>query len=226
MLLFVGIQIPDYFRSAPVRLKITGNEVLTRDTVIKYLNIKKDESWFSLDPFLLSLNLKKHSWIDQVMVHRRLPQGIEVRITEKRPVAYLKTRNDLFLLGRDNLALKSLPGVKVWDLPVIVNRKLKDVKPGDVLPRSMFEKTYQLIDLLRKSEVLPLNAVSEIIVSDPLNIQLITIPDGIKIKFGFRNFADKLAALEYAMPKLEQNRKEIQYIDLRSLSGVVIKKKS
>ncbi len=221
----VCISIPKFLFSPPENLTIYGNDILTRETIINNLNIGQDESWSSLDPYILSLRLKEHPWIENVVVHRSIPLGIDVHITERVPIAYLKTKNDLFLLGKDYLVLKTLASTKVWDLPIIVDANLKDIKAGDTLSRTPLSKAFSLIELLKNNMVLPLNAVSEIIITDPFNYQLVTIPKGVRIKLGYRDFEKKLVRLGYAMPKIASWNNNVRYLDLRYSSGVVVKKK-
>jgi len=219
----VLFSLPRYFFQPADTIHIHGNHVLSEDLVKRLLDIDKETNWINLDPYLLSLNLTKHAWVDKGIVHRTFPLSIDVFITERVPIAYLKTRKGLFLLGNDCLVLKVLSPDDGWDLPVIVNNNIKDIKVKDKLSKASLSNVLKLIELLKTNKILPLDAVSEINMTDPFNIELITIPQGIKIKLGYENFERKLSKLHYFKPTLKKLNKKIKYLDLRYNQGVVIR---
>ncbi len=228
LFLVILFQVPKYF-SKPVdksKIKIYGHEVLSQEIIVGQLNISDQESWFDIDPFVISSRLREHPWIDFALVHKKPDLGLEITITERRPIAYLKTKEKLFFLGSDYLVLNMIPSVRVWDLVIIVNNDLKGIKAGDFLSETELNKPFKLIELLRSNTTLPLNAVSEIIIDDPLNIKLVTIPDGVIVNFGFGDFEEKLTNLYYSLPRLNRERNRLDYIDLRHERGVVIKRKT
>ncbi len=217
--------LPAYLSSPPDTIRINGNQILSEDTVLKYLNLDAEKPWFSLDPYELSVQLRNHPWIERALVHRTPPFTVDVNVTERVPTAFLKTADNLFLLGKDYLVLKRLHLSSSWDLPIIVNHKLKKINQGERLQPRDLKRAFQLISLLKIDKTLPLDAVSEIIVTDPFNIIIISSPDGIRIKFGFENFERKLDSLARLMPQIYKNLKRIEYIDLRSIRGATIKYK-
>lgn len=225
LLIKILFHLPAFLALPPESIEIQGNQILSTDSVRQYLDLNADTPWFYVDPFEMSVRLRNHPWIEKAIVHRSQPLGVSVDITERVPIAFLKTADNLYLLGRDYRVLKRLQLNGSWDLPIIVNRSLKELGPGDRLPPRDLRRAFQLISLLKKDKTLPLDAVSEIIVTDPFNIILISSPDGIRIKFGFENFEKKLASLSRLMPLVAKNLKRIQYIDLRSIRGAAVKYK-
>ncbi len=227
-LLFMKIayHLPGQFSSPPDTLNIQGNRILSADSIRQYLHLNEQRAWFSLDPYLMSIQLRKHAWIEKALVHRSLPLTIDVHVTERVPVAYLKTADKLFLLGEDFLVLKKFQSSGSWDLPIIVNRSLSNIEPGDKLPPTELKRAFRLMATLKENKILPLGAISEIHITDPFNIVLVTSPDGIRIIIGFENFEKKLASLSHIMSEISTNRTRIKYIDLRNIRGVVVKYRS
>ena len=221
----LAFHLPDFLSQPPNTINVHGNKILTEYDVKQYLDLSTDHPWFNLDPYELSIRLRNHPWIEKALIHRTPPLAVDVHITERIPTAFLQTANRLFLLGEDYRVLKRLELNGSWDLPIIVNRRLTDIKPGDELQPRDLKKAFQLITLLREDKTLPLDAVSEVIISDPFNIVLVTSPDGIPIKFGFEKFEQKLKALSRLMPQITKNRKRIKYIDLRYIRGAAVKYK-
>jgi hypothetical protein len=212
-----------YLNRSPENIRVFGNRILTTDDLVQQLRIQESQSWLSIDPYRLSLQLKQHCWVDKAMVHRSFPLSIDVYVVERVPMAYLKTADDLLLLGSDRLVLKTLPG-GIWDLPIIVNQRLKAVAPGTLLAEASLIRALHLMSLLEKDPVLPLTAVSEIDITDPFNTELVTMPYGIRLKMGFEDFERKLAAIKIALPYFADVVGNIDYLDLRTVRGVVLKK--
>ena len=79
------------------------------------------------------------------------------------------------------------------------------------------------MQVLESSEALPLAAVSEIRLTDPLNLTLVTLPEGIRIKLGYSDYEQKLDRLKRALPEIAKRAKRIESIDLRNFQGVALK---
>ena len=58
-----------------------------------------------------------------------------------------------------------------------------------------------------------------------MNIELVTIPDAIRIKLGADHFRQKLINLQEALPTLAKEKGNIRYIDLRYERAVVFRRR-
>ena len=219
---FIAVQIPRHLLSPVKSVRIHGNELIDKTVIAKYLGIYEDQSWLSTDPYELSIRVKELPWIEEATVRKNLASGLDIHVSERRPVAYLKAKDRLAMICSDYLILERIDKKRGWDLPVIVHNGLDMPVSGRYLKSEDLNGAFRLMDLLRDSTVLPLDAVSEVFVDDPLNMELITIPDGIKVKLGFRNFREKLRNLELASSKIDGMRHKISIIDLRHRRGVVV----
>lgn len=227
LILIVSFNLPDYF-SKPVvsgQISITGNEILPEEEIIEYLNLKDLGLWHQVDPYLLSVRLNQHPWIETASVHRTTNHGISIQVHETKPVAYLKTKEQLYLLSPDCRILSRKASNRWNDLPIIVQNHLGKIEPGSYLPKVELGKAFEILEILSKSDSLPKNAISEINITDPLNTVLVTIPYGINIKLGAGQYHSKLANLKSALPVLLKERGNIRYIDLRYQKAIVYKKK-
>ncbi|MDH5561079.1 MAG: FtsQ-type POTRA domain-containing protein [Deltaproteobacteria bacterium] len=221
--IFVLSKIPGHLLSPVKDIRITGNETLSKELIVRQLDITADHTWIGLDPYELSRRLKTIPWIDSVMVKRNYALGLDIFIKEKKPVAFFKTGKGLFLLSTDNLVLSSRLDGREWNLPVIVDNRVRDLKVGDYLEETELNNAHRFISFLSSNPVLSIDSISEINITNPFNLQAITMPDGILIKFGYKDFDEKLRRLYYALPEIMKLKSKIDYIDLRNQSGVVIK---
>ncbi|MBT4527860.1 MAG: FtsQ-type POTRA domain-containing protein [Deltaproteobacteria bacterium] len=223
-ILFLLIQIPGKITSPLKNIMIHGNNILDKTTIAKYLGVYPDQSWFDIDPYVFSTRLKQLNWVDTVIVRKNFWEGIDVTITERSPIAFLRVKDKTWFICEDGLILDLIQQKKAWDLPVIVNDSLSEVREGEYLNLELLSDAVDIIKLLNKNSILPISTISEIIITDPINIKLISIPYGIEIRLGYENFDLKLARLSRAIPKLNDYIHNIDYIDLRHSDGVVFKK--
>ncbi len=228
MLLIYGISfLPSYLKQPikPQYISVSGNNLLSTETILNYLPIYKNTRWIDIDSFEFSHYLSSHPWIEKAQIQRKANMGLDINIVEVSPIAYLKSKNRLFLLSRNYRLLNLERSGKGWDLPVIVNNELEKLKPGDILPKTTLSKAFELVELLENHPILPLNAVSEIDITDPLNIQLVVMPNSVRIKLGSSNYNGKLLNLQDVMQVLEGEGANIRYIDLRYKRAVVFRRK-
>ena len=224
ILFYVSFQIPNYIYQPINKIEINGNHLISDQTILELLDLDRKQSWFELDPFLLTLRLKELKWIEHATVQKTIPLSVTIQIVEKNPLAVLRTEEQLLLLGKDLHILPYIENNHSWDLPIIVYEKLGLLKVGEKINNVAVHQAIRLMELLESSDALPLSSVSEIHLEEPLNILLVTIPDGIRIKMGYDKYEKKLYRLAASLPIINSTRKEIEYIDLRSNRGTVIKK--
>lgn len=223
LLLKLLFHVPEYMERPVAVINVHGANVLSAESVRQFLNLDAGIPWFSLDPYALSVQLREHPWIDQALVHRSLPLTLDIHVTEREPIAFLQSADALFLLGSDFRLLRRQQSGQSWDLPIIVDRNLKGVTVGNQVAPRLLRRAFSLVELLKKDRTLPLDAVSEIIITDPFNMIVVSSPNGIRIRFGFEEFERKLACLSRLMPKIAENHARIDYIDLRAIRGGAIK---
>ena len=227
LIIFCVAVIPDYLSKPidPTKIAVKGNKILDADSLLERLKLKINSPWNEIDPFELSVLLSKHPWISHASVHKTINRGLSIAIKERVPIAYLKIRNDMYLLGDDNRVLSLITSGGNWDLYTIVNDSLTDTKPGDFIPKFQLSKVKELVEIIRHDNVLKIDFISEIDISDPFNIVLTTIPHGIKIKMGTEGFKKKLINLKNALPVLTREQNNLRFIDLRYSQSVVFRRK-
>ncbi|MGH7236656.1 MAG: cell division protein FtsQ/DivIB [Nitrospiraceae bacterium] len=99
---------------------VVGAATLSRQEVVERLGLQPGETFLSVDVKKLTDRLEAHPWIKEATVSRRLPQTLVVGITERRPVAVLRTPSWALLLDADAHALSALKDSEDPGLPVLV----------------------------------------------------------------------------------------------------------
>jgi cell division protein FtsQ len=83
------------------RLQIAGNRRARTEEVLSTLSPWLGRNLLTLDLSPLAARLAAHPWIDRVTISKRFPDGLLIRITERRAVALYREREGLWWLGSD-----------------------------------------------------------------------------------------------------------------------------
>ncbi len=225
LLILVPLVWAPFYLSRPLRaIAVEGNRVLSAQEVAARLRMEPSPLWIGLDPYELETQILEEPWVQSVNIKKTSTLGLLVAVTERQPVAYFKAQNGLFLLDSDQMVLVRPSLWGGWDLPVFTDLNLK-VNAGDKLVSSGVYRALELTKLLDQDPVLPLSAVSEFLVGDPMNLSLITQPGGLEVRLGFEGLEEKLARLHQASGEIKKREDRLAYIDLRHPQGIVIKRK-
>ena len=113
-------------------VSITGLRYLDRGEVLELMEITDETSiWTDRDRWLVPL--REHPLVHDVSLRRRMPGTLELRITERRPVALVATPT-LEPVDADGVLLPIDPAEDRLDLPVVMNSE--PVAPGSrLVPR-------------------------------------------------------------------------------------------
>jgi len=171
--------------------------------------------------FLLPLNERRNQlmaidWVEEASVSKIWPNTVIVRLTERRPVAFVRLpaahRNgspQFALIDRNGIILRPLVQER-FTLPLVAGIRETE-EPGD--RRLRIRKALAMFnDLGSLAE-----AVSEIDVSDPVNLVASEKIDGrvVTLKLGDENFKSRVSYFISAYPEIKARRPDANVFDLR-----------
>jgi cell division septal protein FtsQ len=83
------------------RLEIAGNRRARTGEVLSALSPWVGRNLLTLDLSPLARRVASHPWIERVTISKRFPDGLAVRVSERRAVALLREADRLWWLGSD-----------------------------------------------------------------------------------------------------------------------------
>lgn len=127
----------DYFlgscESYRVRaIQVVGLERLDSDEIIKKSGINNGTPLFQIDLKEIGERLRTHPWIHTATAVRRLPDTIELRIKERKPVAFLNT-GIIWTVTADSILLPLENFNQSWDMPLLRAQNTSSLIEGDSL---------------------------------------------------------------------------------------------
>ncbi len=88
-------------RFAVSRFEVSGNTRVRTEEILDVLSGWSGRNLVALDLAPLAMRLAQHPWIDRVTLSKRFPDGLVVRVTERRAVAIYRDGESFFWVGEN-----------------------------------------------------------------------------------------------------------------------------
>jgi cell division protein FtsQ len=102
------------------RVVVEGRQNMPRDTILAALDLKLGTPMLAVDPQAIKARLQGLGWIRAVAVERRLPDEVDVRITEAVPVAIWQHDGNFELVDLEGKPIGGAGLGRFAQLPVLV----------------------------------------------------------------------------------------------------------
>jgi cell division septal protein FtsQ len=127
-----------------IHVKMEGLERLTREEVLRAASIEEGMSIFSLDERDAGVRLRRHPWIREASVRKRMPDSVAIEIVEREFVALLWS-GSLYRVDADGTVFEKHPSGAMLDR-VIITGIDESLMGGDrEILRSELRKIIQIL---------------------------------------------------------------------------------
>ena len=200
-------------------IRVSTDGLLTRLQVLEIMEIEEGRNIFSIDLAKARTALDALPQVERLEVRRILPDRIDIRISERQPVAWVAKAADSELGLNSGAYLVDTRGYvmrmrKVMPehlaLPIITGVVMEDVAPGQKLPTSEALAALELIrasveDVRWQPRVVDVSKGYCLVVTDQRRA---------KITFGFDNIEGQLSRLRQLIDFVEPTQREFQSVNL------------
>lgn len=100
-------------------VRVIGNKRLSTPEVVRASGVKRGMNLLKLPVATVRKRLLANPWIKEATVDRRLLSTLELRVTERKPVAVLTAGGGFYLVDDASFAIAKVPGTENSLLPVI-----------------------------------------------------------------------------------------------------------
>jgi cell division septal protein FtsQ len=111
------------------QIVVRGLRVIPEADALKLSGIETGIALYGVAVEAAKKRLETHPWIKYAYVRRRIPDTIEIRITEREPVAALRG-NEMLMITADGVVVAPIGANWVWDLPLLTPPQPIKPKPG------------------------------------------------------------------------------------------------
>ncbi len=126
--------------------EVTGNTKITDKQILEASDLDIGDNLFRFNLKKTKDKIKAITYIDSVKIVRWLPDGIKITVTERTPVAALKSATGFLTV---DVKGKIIESVKKTSLPVIENIKTATLKPGEFLNEKQVQQIEELVEVAR-----------------------------------------------------------------------------
>jgi cell division protein FtsQ len=207
------------------QIDLTGNHVVAREAVVNVFYPDRGRSVLRVPLDDRRSKIEEIGWVESASVQRILPNRLRVEITERTPVAFARSGNEIVLIDAHGVLL---------DRPTDADMRFPIVSGvSDALSREERERRMQIYEeLVRDLNTVNAdssNQLSEVDLSNVKNVRIVMagIPGGnatqaVTIKFGSGDFTSKYRMLVENFAQWQANAGCVRSVDLQYTRQVVV----
>ncbi|MGC1483767.1 MAG: FtsQ-type POTRA domain-containing protein [Candidatus Acidiferrum sp.] len=216
---------PQVLLLKPDQIELTGNHIVGREAVLQPFARDRNRSVLRIPLDARRSQLEQLPWVESASVQRILPNRIHVELTERTPVAFLRSGAELALIDAHGVILDR-PAGEDLHFPIVTG--LPDSMPREEREKRM--QTYQEFlsdaDLVRSGSS---DRVSEVDLSNAKDLRVVmtglasaTDSQAVTVHFGNSDFTGKYRMLIDNFAQWQANAGRVQSIDLQYSRQVVV----
>jgi cell division septal protein FtsQ len=211
---------PDY-RLSTIEVQTDG--ALPREQILKTADLHEGENIFRVSLARVHDTLQQLPQVDDVQVVRKLPAEIDIKVIERKPVAWITTEKQIsnpfasdaaFLVDARGVLMKEkklLP--EYLGLPLISGCTSESLEPGKVVESFEAKAALELLRLSTRSFMQTRFQIREIDVSKGYCL-LVTDKTHTRVTFGFDNLDAQLQRLEKFLVYSDDSKQELATVNL------------
>src|SRR5437588_978313 len=211
---------PDY-RLTMIDMQTDGT--LQRDQVLKIAGLREGENIFQVNLARVHRVLQQLPQVDEVEVLRKLPGEIDIRILERKPIAWITSEKQITDPFQSNVAfLMDARGVLMKEkkllpeylgLPLVTGCTSESLEPGKIVESVEAKAALELLRLSAGSFMQPRFQIREIDVSKGYCL-VVTDKNHSRVTFGFDNLDRQLQRLEQFLIYSDDAHRELATVNL------------
>src|SRR5437868_6331513 len=211
---------PD-FQLKTIELQTDGT--LQREQVLKAADLREGENIFTVNLAEVQDRIQELPQADEVQEVRKLPGAIDIRVVERKPVAWITSEKDIsdpfasdsaFLVDARGVLMKEkklLP--EYLGLPVILGCSSESLEVGKVVESPEAKTALELLRLSSGSFLQMRFQIREIDVSENYRL-LVTDKNRSRVTFGYNDLETQLRRLEQFLVYCDDSKQELATLNL------------
>jgi len=214
------LENPDYQLST---IEVQTDGTLQHDQILQTAGLREGVNIFAVNLARVHDRLQQLPQVDEVQVVRKLPGEIEIKITERKPVAWITGEKQVadpfasdaaFLVDARGVLMKEkklLP--EYLGLPLISGCANESLEPGKVVESFEAKAALELLRLSTRSFMQTRFQIREIDAAKGYCL-IVTDKNHTRATFGFDNLDAQLQRLEQFLIYSDDSRRELETVNL------------
>ncbi len=195
-------------------LRFDGLARTRPEELLALLPIRRGDHLLAVDAAAAEAALLRDPWVASAEVRRRFPDGVEVRVTERRAAALLDLGGLYLVDGQGTVFKRATPGDGL-DLPVVtgIDREAWVERRGEAEP--LLAGALALVEAWTARRLEGPAALAEIHVDLDMGSTVVTA-DGTEVRLGQGDLETKLSRLGRLLPALQAEGRRAEVIHLEN----------
>src|SRR5438874_7104032 len=215
-----------FFENPEYQLKtieVQTDGTLQRDQIVEVADLHEGENIFKINLARVHDRIQQLPQVDDVQVVRKLPAEIDIRVVERKPIAWLTSEKEIsdpftsdaaFLVDARGVLMKQkklLP--EYLGLPLILGCSSEALEAGKVVESLEAKTALELLRLSARSFFQMRFQIREIDVSKGYCL-LVTDKNRARVTFGFNDLQTQLRRLEQFLVYCDDSKQELGTVNL------------
>jgi len=211
---------PDYRLS---QIKVQTDGTLQRDQILKAAGLREGENIFSINLAQVQDRLQQLPQVDEVQVVRKMPGEIDLRLVERKPIAWITSEKQIsdpfasdaaFLVDARGVLMKEKKLLTEYlGLPLITGCTSESLEAGKIVDSVEAKAALELLRLSTRSFMQTRFQIREIDVSKGYCL-LVSDKNHTRVTFGFDNLDTQLQRLEQFLVYSDDSKRELETVNL------------
>jgi cell division septal protein FtsQ len=209
------------FQIKTIELQTDGT--LQREQVLKAVDLHEGENIFKVNLARVHDSIQQLPQTDEVQVVRKLPGEIDIRVVERKPVAWITSEKEIsdpftsdaaFLVDARGVLMKQkklLP--EYLGLPLILGCSSESLEAGKIVESPEAKTALELLRLSERSFLQMRFQIREIDVSKGYCL-LVTDKNRARVTLGFNDLQTQLRRLEQFLVYCDDSKQELGTVNL------------
>ncbi len=222
------LQNPDYQLS---RIEVQTDGTLQREQILETADVHEGENIFAVNLARAHDHLQQLPQVDEVQIVRKLPGEIDIKIIERKPIAWITGEKQVadpfasdaaFLVDGRGVLMKEkklLP--EYLGLPLISGCASESLEPGKIVESFEAKAALELLRLSTRSFMQTRFQIREIDVSKGYCL-IVTDKNHTRVTFGFDNLDLQLQRLEQFLIYSDDSKRELATVNLLAQRNIPV----
>jgi len=211
---------PDYRLS---RIEVQTDGTMQREQILEVSGLVEGENIFTINLAQVQERLQQLPQVDEVQVVRQMPGEIDIRLVERKPIAWITSDKQIsdpfasdvaFLVDARGVLMKEkklLP--EYLGLPLITGCTSESLEAGKVVESFEGKAALELLRLSTRSFMQTRFQIREIDVSKGYCL-LVSDKNHTRVTFGFDNLDTQLQRLEQFLVYADDSKRDLETVNL------------
>jgi cell division septal protein FtsQ len=204
-------------------IELQTDGTLQREQVLKAADLHEGSNIFGVNLASVRDRIQQLPQADEVEVVRKLPSEIDIRIVERKPVAWITSETEIndpfasdaaFLVGARGVLMKQkklLP--EYLGLPLIVGCSSESLEVGKTVESPEVKTALELLRLTESSFLQTRFQIREIDISKNYCL-LVTDKNRSRVMFGLNDLEEQLRRLQVFLDYCDNTKQELETLNL------------